>query len=524
MKQRFIAGLLIILAVFCILTVASAEKASDYDDTVRLLRQYAGTNDSTVEIHFSSVYDPVKHIDDIEYAISEAGIAACSIEYNSEMIKLADIVWFPNLLVCSDIDDIENAIAEMATRKVTDYTLCCTADTFDALSSQDFSMISVLAGRYGIDGWRISYGKRAVNLKIEHYSEIHRTCSSLEEAKKYICEQSDLLSPAYSFVCDPALFTELMADNAVLLTDIMLQCGVSQQAFSDSPDSSLIMLENIEYYPGFRIATLYNQDRVDEMTPQEKEVLQVALEMLNDCVSDENSWLQTEKNIHDAICRRVTYTLSTSEPGVRQPGDTAIGALLYRQADCDGYSDAFCLLAKLAGFTVNYQHGEAAEEMDTGNGPFGESSHLWNRIQLGDNWYLVDVTWDDMDQSDVFRYCWLNAGKDIAAVTHIWDAEAQLVPLAEATEHSFFCYTSPKVNEAAYVTDAATLAEMLLSGESGSTVTLSVMIPGKLTGTEWLETAFDDAMEKHGLYGRYEWQAFPRVIGDMTYLIVSLTR
>ena len=67
-----------------------------------------------------------------------------------------------------------------------------------------------------------------------------------------------------------------------------------------------------------------------------------------------------------------------------------------------GYSDAFWMLASMAGFTVQKDCNE---------------EHMWNLITLEDGLHLVDVTWDDdglilPDGSLTHTYRFFNAGMD----------------------------------------------------------------------------------------------------------------
>ncbi len=61
----------------------------------------------------------------------------------------------------------------------------------------------------------------------------------------------------------------------------------------------------------------------------------------------------------------------------------ADGVLLRGYGVCDSYSKAYLLLCEAAGIPVSRVTGWAGE------------SHAWNAIQIHDEWYYVDVTWDD---------------------------------------------------------------------------------------------------------------------------------
>lgn len=90
--------------------------------------------------------------------------------------------------------------------------------------------------------------------------------------------------------------------------------------------------------------------------------------------------------IHDYICDNVEYeTESTEQDTVR----TAYGALIEGKAVCQGYSVSLYRLLLEAGIDNRIIFGEGLPD-DGSSGP-----HSWNIIQLGDEYYYIDVTWDD---------------------------------------------------------------------------------------------------------------------------------
>ncbi len=72
---------------------------------------------------------------------------------------------------------------------------------------------------------------------------------------------------------------------------------------------------------------------------------------------------------------------------------TAYGALVSGKAVCDGYSHAFQLLCRRLGIECTVIEGTSDFNNDAENG------HMWNCIQLGNEWYHIDVTWNDSTDS-----------------------------------------------------------------------------------------------------------------------------
>lgn len=79
---------------------------------------------------------------------------------------------------------------------------------------------------------------------------------------------------------------------------------------------------------------------------------------------------------------------------------SAFGAVVQGWAVCEGYSEAMQLLLNLAGITATVVYGESDEAL-----------HEWNLVKTGEQWYHLDITWDDPDKEEeqsFNRYCFFN--------------------------------------------------------------------------------------------------------------------
>ncbi len=118
---------------------------------------------------------------------------------------------------------------------------------------------------------------------------------------------------------------------------------------------------------------------------------------------------ETARFIHDRLIESCKYVADDTSGYT----STAYGCLVNGRANCEGYAKAFDMLAARCGL-------EAV--LITGSTDDGEN-HAWNQVRIGDDWYNVDVTWDDGDSGGVTRwtYC-LCSDKEIAK-THFPDNE-----------------------------------------------------------------------------------------------------
>ena len=167
-------------------------------------------------------------------------------------------------------------------------------------------------------------------------------------------------------------------------------------------------------YPGAKVAYAYRTGKTSILNNDEKKLYGVALKIVSEA-NQQPTDLRKELFIHEKITERVSYY--TANTGERSPRHcTAIGALLDGRANCQGYSDAFYMLGRMAGFKVWKMTGVA------NNNP-----HVWNTINLGGIIYAVDVTFDDASFSfansgEYNSYIYFNAPQEILQTTHTWEA------------------------------------------------------------------------------------------------------
>ena len=87
------------------------------------------------------------------------------------------------------------------------------------------------------------------------------------------------------------------------------------------------------------------------------------------------------KAIHDYIIDNSKYDSNRTDNGVIEyKSDIAYGPLIEGYGICGGYSDAMELFL---------------EDMNIKSYKISSESHVWNAVNLFDNWYHLDLTWDD---------------------------------------------------------------------------------------------------------------------------------
>ncbi|MCR5177723.1 MAG: hypothetical protein K6C95_01925 [Lachnospiraceae bacterium] len=192
------------------------------------------------------------------------------------------------------------------------------------------------------------------------------------------------------------------------------------------------VLYNLTYYPGERVANAYKNGSMDGLTEEETYLYREAAFLVEEAAKLDDP-LHRELFLHDQIIGRATYHNRKERVGVPR-FCTAVGAILDGQANCQGYSDAFWMLAKMAGFEVGKQSGTA-----------GGEEHMWNTILIGGKWYAVDCTWDDasyvLNGTEYTSYACFNAPEEILSSTHSYEdytVEHRVVERLEDADDYFY--------------------------------------------------------------------------------------
>ena len=91
--------------------------------------------------------------------------------------------------------------------------------------------------------------------------------------------------------------------------------------------------------------------------------------------------------LHDRIITWTEYGYC-GDNSAESPCYTAAGPLLLHEGVCDGYTRLYGYLLSKVGIANQYVDSV-------------ELNHAWNLVQIGGEWYHVDVTWDDGGWTDI---------------------------------------------------------------------------------------------------------------------------
>lgn len=339
-------------------------------------------------------------------------------------------------LVCRSEQDVIDSIARMGALGITDFRLyLADPELRTQLLDTPLAYLHELEAKGGMAWATISHSDNTIYYTEAHIVSEAVALSTPEEARLYMEEQGAAGAEEINLFCTPELYEHLMGKmGAIVITrdgmdpiyDLIAQAGIFDYEISSSRATGAIMIAVNAYYPGTAILRALEEGSESSLYVREQATLAAAQKLAEECRGDDP--LETARRIHDALCESIVYT----DDEETDEDDTAIGALLNGQANCDGYADAFYLVGTLAGLELRYQHGDSRVK-GRGLASFGEAvTHMWNLMKIDDTWRMVDVTWDD-DEDFGPGYTWFNIGKDRASLGHVWNEETT-VELLEKTD------------------------------------------------------------------------------------------
>ncbi len=129
------------------------------------------------------------------------------------------------------------------------------------------------------------------------------------------------------------------------------------------------------------------------------EALAKADEILAQITNDSMSDYEKVKAVHDWMCENITndweaFTNNdTQGTSIPDADGTEDGALLSGMAVCEGYANTFQLFMNKLGI-------ECLKMNAVATGAYGKGLHAWNMVKVGDQWYHIDVTYDDPHYAD----------------------------------------------------------------------------------------------------------------------------
>ena len=147
----------------------------------------------------------------------------------------------------------------------------------------------------------------------------------------------------------------------------------------------------LSIYNNYGKIIIKNTKRYDEKM---KIILEFDIDkIIEDNITNTMTDREKIKVIHDYIINRTKYDKDKADKKIsKYHSDTAFGALEEGYAVCTGYADSMMLFLDRFGIK-NYK--------------ISADEHVWNYVNIENNWYHLDLTWDDPvnnENKDILDY------------------------------------------------------------------------------------------------------------------------
>ena len=129
-----------------------------------------------------------------------------------------------------------------------------------------------------------------------------------------------------------------------------------------------------------KVSYLYNKDQINYINNEVNNII-------NENYNPDADIKDNIKKIHDYIINTTTYDVD-HKANKSKYTYTAYGALKEHLATCNGYTDLMSIILSKLGIN-NYKIAYNP------TGDTNEDGHVWNAVNLNDEWLHLDLTWDD---------------------------------------------------------------------------------------------------------------------------------
>ena len=109
-------------------------------------------------------------------------------------------------------------------------------------------------------------------------------------------------------------------------------------------------------------------------------------EIIKNKITDDMDTINKIRIIHDYIVNNTKYDQNRSDKNIFEyKSNNAYGVLIEGYGICSGYTDSMMLFLE----KLNIKSYKVSSE-----------NHVWNKVFINNNWYNLDLTWDDPVNSD----------------------------------------------------------------------------------------------------------------------------
>lgn len=215
--------------------------------------------------------------------------------------------------------------------------------------------------------------------------------------------------------------TERVNIKGVHMSESEIRRAINAFVF-DNPQ--IFWLDNLfgyAYVGDDTMAEFYSVISADECE-KKYVVLQSAINRIMASLEEGMSESDREKFMHDFIINNCIYNSTVSSMSDGWEYFSAYGSIVKGEAVCEGYAKSMQLLLNLSGI-----------ECTTIRGDSEGVGHMWNVVNIDNEWYHLDSTWDDTTNGAIYDF--FNVDDEMIKTSHTISPNVYEASFDESSEN-----------------------------------------------------------------------------------------
>lgn len=264
----------------------------------------------------------------------------------------------------------------------------------------------------------------------------------------YAPEQAALLEDFVITAVDQTVLLAVCEDSASA-EDTFSNCFDILQDDASSEEETTVQLdengwkvynppqkEDMSIYDTSKILEAYHSGDASQLSKQERAILDCCIDVIDETIESNMSEYSKELAIHDWIIKWADYDNGVFTNRENPNNKNPYGLLIDQEATCLGYATTFQLFMDMLDIECITVVGANYDS---------RQDHAWNMVCLDDEWYCVDLTWNDPigtdanDERDMVKkttHRYFNVTSDFMRMSdHQWDYNA--IPEATGTKYAY---------------------------------------------------------------------------------------
>lgn len=293
-------------------------------------------------------------------------------------VFFAFLVFILSFSGCNNIDVIDTHVDDLVSDYYNNY------DVPTANQSNITDTLDLMLDEY-VSGLKKPSFDEILDISIEPedqgnlFVDVDENCSTIDEMKAYIVKKLTETADEIDFYIPTDVYTsEVLYDvifNQICEEYMIETMGMQKYTVTTMSYDLYRIAVNIDFS--------YFNDKysIDEVKDMKKQSLSKAKDIVKNLDLANKTEYERVAAINQYLCDNCEYP--KSEPYTAE-SHSIYGALIEKSAVCEGYARAAQLLFSLSDINSYYVTGDTKE-----------GGHAWNIVEVDNQYYQLDVTWND---------------------------------------------------------------------------------------------------------------------------------